>query len=491
MNLFRVSLAVSFILTSFAFGITNADQTARLQLTPCDLNNIKGARCGKYELFEDREARRGRRIALNVIVLPALADKPDPDPVFFLAGGPGQGAAQIAKTAGGDYMQRIRRSRDVVFVDQRGTGESNPLNCNFFGDGSSLQPYFDELFPVDKVRECRQQIEKISNPALYTTSIAVDDLDEIRRALGYERINLSGGSYGTTAALAYLRRYPKQVRAVVLEGAAPLDFKLPLPYAKGAQHALDRLIEDCASDEKCRAAFPDLRREFAAILTRLDKGPVTFEITNPVTKKPERIRMSRGIFGERLRLLLYSPDLSSLVPLLIHEAHKNNFVPFASLALYMTRLIGDQVAMGMYFSVTCPESARLITEQEIARETANTFIGDYRVRSHIKACEQWVRGKAPSDFLSAVKSDVPVLIISGDVDPATPPQHGEAATRHLSNGLQVVVPNTPHSYGGRCINSLIEAFISSGTARGLDASCVKQARRPPFAMEMPDDLSDQ
>jgi pimeloyl-ACP methyl ester carboxylesterase len=491
MNSFRVSFTLLFILSTFAFTVINADQTARIQLNPCDLSNIKAARCGKYEVFEDRDARRGRRVALNIVVLPALTDKPSADPVFFLAGGPGQGAAQIAKNAGADFMQGIRRTRDVVFVDQRGTGESNNLNCNFYGDGSSLQPYFDELFPPTKVRECRQRLEKISNPALYTTSIAVEDLDEVRRALGYEKINVWGGSYGTTASLAYLRRYPKQVRSVVLEGAAPLDFKLPLPFAKGAQQALDRLIEDCAADETCHKAFPDFRAEFAAVIARLDKGPVSFEMTNPVTKKPERLRMSRGVFGERLRLLLYSPDLSSLVPLLIHEAYKNNFVPFASLAQYMTRLIADQVSMGMYFSVTCPEDALLITEQEIARETANTFIGDYRVRTHIKACEQWPRGKAPADFTSAVKSDVPVLMLSGDVDPATPPQYGESAARHLSNSRRVVIPNTPHSYGGKCINDLIEEFISRGSASGLDVSCINQTRRPSFMTEFPKDFIEQ
>ena len=489
MNLFRAGLVVALILTSFAFPITNAYQTGGLRLKPCDLNNIKGARCGKYEVFEDREARSGRKIALNIIVLPATTDKPAADPVFFLAGGPGQGAAAIAKNAGEDYMQTIRRERDVVFVDQRGTGESNFLNCNFYGDGSSLQPYFDELFPVEKVRECRARLEKISNPALYTTSIAVEDLEEVRRALGYDRINLWGGSYGTAAALAFLRRYPNVVRSVVLEGAATLDFKVPLPFAKGAQQALDRLMDDCAADETCRKAFPNLRAEFAAVLAKLDKGPVVFEMTNPVTKKLETVRMSRGVFGERLRLLLYAPDLASLVPFLIHEAYKNNFTPFAQLAHFMTKLIGDQVAMGMYFSVTCPEDALLITQQEIARETAKTFLGDYRVRAHIKACEQWARGKVPAGFTGPVKSDVPVLIISGAVDPATPPQYGEAAARHLANGRQIVVPNTPHSYGGRCINSLVEEFISKASARGLDASCINQIRRPPFAMEMPDELS--
>ena len=491
MNLFKISFTLLFILSAFACTVTDADQAARLKLNPCDLPNIKAARCGKYEVFEDREARRGRKIALNVLVLPALTDKPSAAPVFFLAGGPGQGAAQIAKGAGPDFMQEIRRTRDVVFVDQRGTGESNNLNCDLYGDGSSLQPYFDELFPPAKVRECRQRLEKISNPALYTTSIAVDDLDEVRRALGYEKINLWGGSYGTTAALAYLRHYPQQVRSVVLEGVAPLDSKLPLPFARGAQQALDRLIQDCAADETCHKAFPDFRAEFAAVMAKLDKGPVSFEMTNPVTKKSERVHMSRGVFGERLRLLLYSPDLSSLVPLLIHEAYKNNFAPFASLAQYMTRLIAGQVAQGMYFSVTCPEDALLITEQEVARDTANTFIGDYRVRVHLKACEQWPRGRVPADFTSVLKSDVPVLMLSGDVDPATPPQYGEALARHLSNGRRVVIPNTPHSYGGKCVNGIIEEFISKGSARDLDVSCVNQTRRPPFMTEFPKDFIEQ
>ncbi|HYO90439.1 MAG TPA: alpha/beta fold hydrolase, partial [Pyrinomonadaceae bacterium] len=215
-----------------------------------------------------------------MIILPAFSKKPAPDAVFFFAGGPGQGAASIASYIGEELLAKVRQERDIVFVDQRGTGESNPLNCNLYNDDSDLQGYFEEMFPAKAVRACRERLEKIADLTQYTTSIAIEDLDDIRRALGYEKINLYGGSYGTTVSLAYLRRYGAHVRSAILAGVAPLDFKLPLPFAKGAQHSIDRLIRDCEDDNACRQAFPKLREEFQAVLDRLMKEPVSVELVN-------------------------------------------------------------------------------------------------------------------------------------------------------------------------------------------------------------------
>jgi pimeloyl-ACP methyl ester carboxylesterase len=330
--------------------------------------------CGRYEVFEDRASRQGRRLTLNMVILPALVEKPAPDPVFFVAGGPGQSAASIAGLLGEGPLTKIREERDLVFLDQRGTGASNPLTCKLYDDDDDLRGYFEDMFPVREVRACRERLEKVADLKQYTTSIAIDDLDDVRRALGYEKINLYGGSYGTTVALAYLRQYGRHVRSAILAGVAPTDLKLPLPFAKGAQYAIDHLIDDCAADTVCRAAFPNLRAEFTSVLDRLAKGPADVELINPFTRKAQRVSLGRGVFAERLRMMLYDRDPASLIPLLIHRAYQGDFRPFVLAALPQARAIYQSLSLGMYFSVTCSESVPFITEEDVRGETVGTFL---------------------------------------------------------------------------------------------------------------------
>lgn len=458
-----------------------ADSPPRPFLGQCRIPELKTkAWCGRYEVFENRLSRRGRKIALNLIILPALSEKPAPDAVFFFAGGPGQGAASIAGYIGDELMAKVRQERDIVFVDQRGTGESNPLNCSLYNDDNDLQGYFEEMFPAKAVRACRERLEAIADLTQYTTSVAIEDLDEVRRALGYEKINLYGGSYGTTVALAYLRRYGAHVRSAVLAGVAPLDFKLPLPFAKGAQHALDSLIRDCEADGACRQAFPKLREELQSVLERLQKGPVSVELINPFTKQPQRISLSRGPFTERLRMMLYGHNTARQIPLLIHLAYQGDFKPFVLTSLPQARATYRSLSLGMYFTVTCTEGVPFITEEDIRRETERTFIGDYRVRVHQRACREWPRADLPKQFTSAVRSDIPVLMLSGEADPASPHWLAAELARRLSNGLQLTVPYGTHGYFYDCINDLTSEFLSRGTARGLNASCLRGIRRPPF-----------
>lgn len=456
-------------------------QTQRkAQLAPC-ANRKDGALCGKYEVFEDREAKSGRKIALNIVVLPALSSTPAPDPVFLLAGGPGQGAATVAKSAGENFMRDIRRERDIVFVDQRGTGDSNRLDCDLSGNDDRLQSYFGEMFPAEKVRECRKQLEKIADLRLYTTSIAMDDLDEVREAMGYERINLLGGSYGTMAAMEYVRRHADHTRSAALRGVATPAMKMPLHFIRGAQMGMDRLMEDCAADPSCSAVFPNFRKEFAAVLARFDKGPVSFELVNPSTQKPEQVSMSRGFFVEQVRLMLYNLQSARRIPLLIHQIYQDGFASFGE-----TIISGDKgfgLPIGMYLTVTCSETTLLITEKEIIQQTAGTFMEDYRVRVHVRACQEWPRGKVPANYTDPIKSDVPVLMLSGELDTATPPQLGEAIVQHLPNGRQLRIRYRSHDYNSACENKLVAEFFSKGTAKGLDASCTDQLRRPPFAIK--------
>ena len=460
-------------------------QQRKIQLTPCG-SSRDGAQalCGQYEVFENRAAQAGRKITLNLVVLSALAAQPAPDPVFFLSGGPGQGATAAASGGGGGLAQMLQRERDLVFVDQRGAGQSQRLACNLYGPDTDAQSYFNDMFPLDKVRACRQELEKIADLTLYTTPVAMDDLDEVRAVLGYAQINLYGQSYGTLAALQYLRQHPEQVRSLTLAGVATPEMKMPLVFAKGAQAAMDKLIADCAADETCRVAFPQFKTELASVLARLDKGAVSFTLRRPGGKTQQRVSMSRGVFVERLRLMLYN-STASLAPLLIHRAAQGDFAPFGAVALERTRSSAERLAMGMYLTVTCSEWASTITEAEIEQETTGAFLGDYRIRRHIRACQEWPHGSVPASYYQPVKSDVPVLTLSGELDPATPARFGAAAAQYLPNSRQVLIRNEAHSYSSDCLRNLIAEFIAKGSAKSMDTACVEYTRRSRFATELP------
>jgi pimeloyl-ACP methyl ester carboxylesterase len=307
----------------------------------------------------------------------------------------------------------------------------------------------------------------------------MDDLDDVRAALGYPRINLYGGSYGAQAALQYLRQHPARVRSVALAGVATPAAKQPLNFAGAAQQAMRALIEDCAADAGCQGAFPALASEFDAVLGTLDKGPVTFELINPATKTKQAVSMSHGVFVERLRLMLYDLEGASRVPLVIHQAARGDWGPFATFS-------PDGVTSGvsvMYLTVTCSETAARITEEDIVRESRDTFVGEYRTRTHLRACQEWPRGDIPSSYYEPVVSDVPVLMLSGELDAATPPDLARTAARSLPSSRQIVMRNAAHAFWYDCMQSLVADFFARGSARGLDASCASTLRRPPFVTE--------
>ena len=466
-----------------AFCAHANDPPARsIALRPCDAAGIAG-RCGSVDVYENRETKSGRRIALNVVVIPATDTSPAPDPVFWLEGGPGGAATDTIGPVSQQYLRGLRSTRDLVFVDQRGTGKSNPLNCDDIGDSpADLDRYFGPLFPPELIRACRQKLERIADLRQYTTSIAMDDLDDVRAALGYETVNLAGASYGTQAAFVYIRRHGAHVRSAFLVGVAPPDFKLPLPFARAAQRALDLALADCAADRPCRAAFPDPAAEFAAVLARFDRGPIHVTMTDPVSGAARAVTLERESYVEHLRLMLYTTFGARQVPAIVHQAYLGNFLPFQTAA---ERQVGAGLARGMYFSVTCSEDVPFITEQQIVDETRGTFVGDRRVRAHRAACEEWPRAEVPRDFVDPVKSDVPTILYSGEADGSTPEWIGAAALPFLANGRQIRVPHSGHQIAGPCGWNLMRDFVMHPSVRDLDVSCVAGAKRPPFVLEAP------
>jgi pimeloyl-ACP methyl ester carboxylesterase len=453
-----------------------------LRLQPCELPGIAGGgRCGTLEVFENRSTRTGRQIGLNVVVIPAQRAASALDPVFWLEGGPGAAATQAMGPVSQQYLQGLRADHDLVFVDQRGTGNSNPLKCDDIGETpANLDAYFGKLFPTDRIRACREKLEKVADLTRYSTSIAMDDLDDVRQALGYAKIHLAGASYGTLAAQVYMRQHPDQVRSAFLIGVTTPGFRLPLPFARAAQNALERMFVDCAADPACRAAFPDLRNEFAAVLARFDRGPIEVKVIDPATGRLRPVTLERESYVERLRALLYSTNGARFIPLVVHQAFLADFGPFQTMATRYS-LGGAVASRGMYFSVTCSEMTPFITEEEIAAETRGTFLGDRRVRAHLAACREWPRADVPRSFLDPVKSTIPVVLFSGDADGATPAWFAEAAVRFLPNGIQIKAPHTGHQIDGPCTWDLMQAFVRNPSVRQLDAACVEKAHRPPFA----------
>lgn len=450
----------------------------RVPFQPCrtDSGNTE-ALCAKYEVYENRQARTGRKIALNIMVLPAHADKPAPDPFFPLGGGPGQSAVEAFPGAG--YINAVVLQRSVVLVDQRGTGRSNLLQCQL-KDLTTAQAIVGDFFDLEKLRACRAELEKRADLMQYTTSIAADDLDEVRDALGYDKINVFGGSYGTRVGLVYLRRHPEHVRTLALEGVAPPQYKIPLPFARTIQNSIDHLIDACAVNDSCKSSFPDLAKEFKTVVERLEKSPAQFNLRNQAVGKIQQVTLSRGMFVANLRPMLYYPGFASQFPSMVHHAFKGDWISYGTAVLNINSALEKILARGMSFSVLCSEDVPNIAETEIKDQTEGTALGDFQVRQYQKACQEWPRGSIPKDYFAAIHSDVPVLLISGVLDPATPPEMAQQAARDLAHSRLIAIQEGTHGTGSPCINGLIADFVEQGSAEHLDASCTNEIHLPPF-----------
>ena len=421
---------------------TNGEEGADADtlLSPCPPGEgPERALCGVVEVPEDRTDPEGRMIALNVLVLPAEEQGGASDPVFFLAGGPGQAATDLAPMLGRALAGVLRR-RDFVFFDQRGTGDSNPLTCDFLEERVQYYDGVPEELSEDDWRECLDSLD--ANPEHYTTPVAMDDLEEVRVALGYDRINLWGGSYGTRAASVFLRRHPESARAAILDGMAPVDMRIPLHFAEDGQRALNLLTAACAGDPDCEARFPGLSDSIERLLANLDHDPPRrFRVRHPRTGDWEEVPVRRELVAGLLRAVLYTPTYASLLPLMVESALNGDFGPLMTLADPAT---GPELAIGMFLSVLCAEDTPFLDLEEAERAAEETFLDGFMAAQLEEACAVWPRGELPPGYREPVRSEAPVLLLSGELDPVTPPRWGEHAARTLPNSRHLVVPGTGH-----------------------------------------------
>ena len=486
----------SFLTLSLAFAAGNQlfaqNAVRRITLEPCEVSGSEPKTkvevlCGSLEVFENRAAKTGRKISLRIEVFPATGNDKRTDPLFYIPGGPGSSATEDAPYVAHD-LRKVREHRDLVFLDQRGTGGSNGLECTLF-DPNDPQSLLEHWNPPDKVRECRRQLEKRANLRLYTTTIAVDDLDDVRAALGYDKINIYGASYGTRAAQEYIRRHGDHVRAVVLHGVSLTGQMMPRDFPQDTERALDGVIDECLAEPECKIAFPKLRAEKNVVLDRLLKGPVDVDVKYPDGgDKVVRISLSRDLAAEAVRYMLYQSSASSRLPLFLHQAAEGNFAPLAQAALFFRKNLVGTGGTGLYLSVTCAEDLPMIASGVGEENARNTFLGDYRLRQQREACAKWPRGVIPKDYLRNVRSNVPALILTGQWDPVTPPRYGETAAKNFPNSIHLVITSGGHGFNGltnlQCIDEIFAEFIDRGTPKGIDTSCVKTIHRQGFQLKL-------
>jgi pimeloyl-ACP methyl ester carboxylesterase len=453
---------------------------ATVTLDTCRLPGVDVAvRCGSHEVWEDRAAKSGRRIKLDIAVIPARLRARETDPIVVLAGGPGQGAVSLASQVM-PLFQRLNDTRDVVLIDQRGTGNSNPLDCDE-DDDQTLQSLFEDALPQRVVQRCLDTLA--ADASKYITSIAVEDYDEALTALGYTTVNLWGGSYGTRMALEFVRRHGNRVRSMVLDGVAPPGMKLPLSFVADGDAALERLIADCDADERCASLYPGLRGMIAQVRGELARQPVRADIQDPRTGEHETISVNENVFLSGIFRPLYVAELASLLPYGIASAARGDFNPLLAQNLEFADDISENLSIGMHLSVICAEDVPRITPQDLAR-LKDSFFGRALVDDFIKACEVWPRGEVPRDFYDPVRSDVPALILSGGLDPATPPRHAQQVAQTLSRARHFVAPRVGHGVSLRgCAPRLVEAFVKAPAAP-LDGKCLERIPRPLFVLPL-------
>jgi pimeloyl-ACP methyl ester carboxylesterase len=481
----RIFLIVQILCVGLLFGQSS---NGKVSLVPCDVVSTESGKtetalCGKHEVFEDRERKTGRKIALKIVVYPATGGAKEADPFLYIPGGPGSSATEDAPYFVKDFA-KIRERRDLVFIDQRGTGGSNPLVCTFF-DSDNIRSYLGHWNPPELVKECRKDLEKKADLRLYTTSIAVEDLDEVRAALEYAKVNLFGGSYGTRVVQEYIRRHGGNVRSVVMQGVSLTSQYLPATYPADTQRALDGVLDECLADEACRGIYPNIKSSARTVLANLVRGPVSADVE--LDGKKSTVSLSRDLAAEAIRYMLYQAGSASRIPWVLNHAANGNYTPLAEAAIFYRQVIVATGATGMYLSVTCAEDLPWIDYAKSEKSGTDTFLGNYRLHQQRDACSLWVQGEIPKDFAGRVKSRVPALILTGQWDPVTPPSSGDTAAKHLPNALHVVVPSGGHGFNGlagaECLNDLTTAFVAAGTTKNLDVSCAKSIKRQGFQLK--------
>jgi pimeloyl-ACP methyl ester carboxylesterase len=443
-----------------------------ISFQPCEIGGASGTRlvkaeCARYDVPENHQEPAGRKITLQLALVPARSREPEPDLVVLLAGGPGQSALEAYPEIARAF-DAVRRHRHVLLVDQRGTGKSNPLKCPLpdWKDPAAATPAAVRHQAVD----CLAQLSPASDPRFYTTTDAIRDLEAVRQALGGPAYNLVGGSYGTRVALEYLRRHPAAVRTVVIDSVVPPELALLQDHAANLDEAVSRVFAACRADAACAKRFGDPQLTLARLREQLRAGPVRAAIHDPLTHVPREEALNEDLLAGVIRLYAYQTEAAALLPLLIDEAVQGRPQALIAQGELIFQRMNDQLAHGMELSVICAEDAPLLKARE---EDKSTLMGPLLKELAQQQCAVWPRGDMPADFKSPVTSDKPVLLLSGELDPVTPPRYAAHVAKTLSNSRHLVLKGQGHSVMSRgCAPRLLSQFVEAADPEAVEPACL-------------------
>lgn len=443
-------------------------------LTHPRLSRVVNALCHDLEVPLDYAQLHGKKIQLHVAVIPASGKAPKPDPLFFFAGGPGQSAVDSALPMW-PVFRKVVAQRDIVLIDQRGTGKSTPLHCAQEEDLNLVAG--DELL-LKRTRECLESLSE--DVRFFTSRQAVEDVAFVRKALGYEQINLMGVSYGTRVAQLVLREHPETVRSIVLDGVIPLETVIGVDFAVSLQLSVQKMINYCAVDDACHKAFPDLESDWQAYLQLPVDDQRQLRLAHPRTGEALVLDVSRQSLDAALRMLSYSSETRSLLPLLITTVADDDWLPMLGQALQVVASLGDKMNVGMHNSVVCTEDVPYFSSLPAP---SNKVLGRFPQQLE-KLCSLWPKGESYPDIHKPLHSEVPALLLSGELDPVTPVFYGELALKQFSNGQHLVVPRQGHNVLPRgCVPRLAAAFIAHLALENEETTCVQDTARLPFFID--------
>lgn len=453
--------------TQAAADIANNTDTCYVEGVSDRLN------CGFVTVPENPNKPDGKQIQVHYVVLPAVKNVNHEEALLAIAGGPGQSA--IDNAAGFDAMlSKVRQQRDILLIDQRGTGRSNLLTCD---EGAQSPLSFDDD-NADTKAETQKCLAKIdADVTQYGSLNAIKDFEAVRQHLGYKKLHIYGISYGTRMAQLYMRLYPAHLATVTLDGIVPMQQSV-LEIGASIDRGFDLLFKDCQETAACHAQFPELKAEFDQVAASLAKAPVMENVYDPVTGEKTMLTMTRGKFYGSIRMALYQANVRALVPHAIHQAAKHNFQPI--LGLYSLTIDNAGMAMGMHASVVCGEDMHRITPA-MREQAQHSFMGRTMLEGLEATCEVWKVPAVDDSFSEPISSDIPTLLLSGEIDPATPPSWGELAMEKLTNAKHFVAPYATHGVAYQsCANNLIADLVRSGSVKDLDGDCLKKDVRRSF-----------
>lgn len=468
-----VAFATMLILNSDAV----ADTTFQFKrcLVGADAVEID-AQCATLKRLENPNDPSSRKIDLSVIKLAARSPKPEPDAFTLIQGGPGGSSIDMTISMR-NAIENIRSKRDVLVIDQRGTGRSNKLACEMSNDLANFQ-----FTPEETERQAKECADKLdADLKYYTTSVAVDDLEALRQAAGYPQLNVYGVSYGTRVAQHYLRKYPDSVRTIIIDGVVPIGLNLAGgEIAIQSQDAFDAIAQRCSQTPACLEKFGDIQNKFTELRARLKTEPVTLNIPHPNSGKLTETTIRENNLLGAVRMMPYTTEQISVLPLMIASAHDGDYRALAAMSMLTIESMVEDFATGMHNSVMCTEDAPFVTEESL-KSAEGTYFGSM-MSDHMRAtCKAWPRGQLDEDFLEPFNTDKPVLILSGETDPITPPANGKQAHTMFANSRHIVVPSHGHGVLARgCVPKLVSNFVIDPTFKDFDASCVERERATPI-----------